>query len=68
MNSLALVAEGAGGWADPDSVAKYELEVHPGTEGEGFAAAGYRAIICNRPDGEADDRPCRESGELDGAV
>ncbi|MFH1570070.1 MAG: DUF362 domain-containing protein, partial [Gemmatimonadota bacterium] len=39
-----LIAEGAGGWADSDSVAKYGLEVDPGRLADGFTTAGYRAL------------------------
>jgi sulfide:quinone oxidoreductase len=31
-----------------------------------IAAAGFRAVICNRPDGEASDQPCCE--EIESAV
>lgn len=31
-----------------------------------IAAAGFRAVICNRPDGEASDQPCCE--EIEAAV
>ena len=42
-----LVAEGAGGWADPDSVAKYELDVYPDAQKDGFTTAGYRDMVAD---------------------
>ena len=40
-----LIAEGAGGWADADSVAKYEIEMDAQGLGDGFATAGYRDLV-----------------------
>jgi len=43
-----------------------DLSVAPQIRAEdvcAIAAAGFRAVICNRPDGEASDQPCCEDIE-----
>src|SRR5579872_4397138 len=43
-----------------------ELSVAPQIRAEdvsAVAAAGFRAVICNRPDGESSDQPCCEDIE-----
>ena len=46
-----------------------ELSVAPqiqAAEVPAIAAAGFRAVICNRPDGESADQPC--CGDIEAAV
>jgi sulfide:quinone oxidoreductase len=46
-----------------------ELSVAPQISAQdvaAIAAAGFRAVVCNRPDGEASDQPCCE--EIEAAV
>jgi len=46
-----------------------ELSVAPQISAQdvaAIAAAGFRAVICNRPDGESSDQPCCE--EIESAV
>src|ERR1700739_3293083 len=38
----------------------------PAAEVPALAAAGFRAVICNRPDGESSDQPC--CGDIEAAV
>jgi sulfide:quinone oxidoreductase len=44
-----------------------ELSVAPqisACDAPAIAAAGFRAVICNRPDGEASDQPCCQEIEV----
>ena len=46
-----------------------ELSVTPqihAAEVPAIAAAGFRAVICNRPDGESSDQPC--GSDIEAAV
>ena len=40
-----LIAEGAGGWADPKLVEEHGVEVHGDMVKDGFALAGYRDLV-----------------------
>ncbi|MFC1526644.1 DUF362 domain-containing protein [Candidatus Latescibacterota bacterium] len=44
-NARILIAEGAGGWADPKLVEEHGVEVHGDMVKDGFALAGYRDLV-----------------------